>query len=151
VEKAVLPETFPFPSPVTAPAEPGPDFEGRVEHRYAENEGVRIHYAALGEGPLVVMLPGFPDGKVCCFGGDGRVWVAWSSSGGACQEAATTASNAFAESTESRYGGGNSRNSSAKSVASTGTTRSTPRQIHTAHTAPIRSFLVTPTSGSWSP
>ncbi len=71
MEKAVLLETFPFPSPVTAPAEPGPDFEGRVEHRYTENEGVRIHYAALGEGPLGVMLHGFPDGRVSCFGGDG--------------------------------------------------------------------------------
>lgn len=33
----------------------------RVEHLYAENEGVRIHYAALGEGPLAVMIHGFPD------------------------------------------------------------------------------------------
>jgi hypothetical protein len=61
VEKAGLPETFPFPSPVATPTEPGPDFEGRADHRYAENEGVRIHYAALGEGLLVVRLHGFPD------------------------------------------------------------------------------------------
>jgi pimeloyl-ACP methyl ester carboxylesterase len=33
----------------------------RVEHGYAENAGVRIHYASLGQGPLVVMLHGFPD------------------------------------------------------------------------------------------
>ncbi len=38
-----------------------PDFEDRVEHRYADNEGVGIHYAAIGEGPLVVMVHGFPD------------------------------------------------------------------------------------------
>ena len=39
----------------------GPDFEERVEHRHVDNEGVSIHYAALGEGPLVVMVHGFPD------------------------------------------------------------------------------------------
>ena len=33
----------------------------RVEHRYADNDGVRIHYAALGKGSLVVMIHGFPD------------------------------------------------------------------------------------------
>jgi pimeloyl-ACP methyl ester carboxylesterase len=33
----------------------------RVEHGYAENGDVRIHYATLGEGPLVVMIHGFPD------------------------------------------------------------------------------------------
>jgi epoxide hydrolase 4 len=37
------------------------DIMNRVEHRYAENDGVRIHYAALGSGPLVVMVHGFPD------------------------------------------------------------------------------------------
>lgn len=62
-----LPEWFPYPSPESAaPAELGPGFEERVEHRYAENDGVRIHYAALGEGPLIVMLHGFPD-----------YWYAW--------------------------------------------------------------------------
>ncbi len=35
--------------------------EARAEHRYADNAGVRIHYAAIGQGPLVVMLHGFPD------------------------------------------------------------------------------------------
>jgi epoxide hydrolase 4 len=33
----------------------------RVEHRFAESDGVRIHYAAMGDGPLVVMIHGFPD------------------------------------------------------------------------------------------
>lgn len=33
----------------------------RVEHRYADSGGVRIHYALAGDGPLVVMLHGFPD------------------------------------------------------------------------------------------
>ncbi len=32
-----------------------------VEHGYAENDGVKIHYATAGEGPLVVMIHGFPD------------------------------------------------------------------------------------------
>jgi len=32
-----------------------------VTHHYAENEGVRIHYASAGEGPLVVFIHGFPD------------------------------------------------------------------------------------------
>ena len=32
-----------------------------VEHRYADSDGVRIHYAVAGEGPLVVMIHGFPD------------------------------------------------------------------------------------------
>ena len=34
----------------------------RVTHGYAVSEGgVKIHYASLGEGPLVVMVHGFPD------------------------------------------------------------------------------------------
>lgn len=36
-------------------------FEERVRHGYVENEGVKIHYASLGEGPLMVMVHGFPD------------------------------------------------------------------------------------------
>jgi pimeloyl-ACP methyl ester carboxylesterase len=37
------------------------DVFDRVEHGYAESGGVKIHYASLGEGPLVVMIHGFPD------------------------------------------------------------------------------------------
>ncbi len=37
------------------------DIERRVAHGFATNNGVRIHYAALGHGPLVVMIHGFPD------------------------------------------------------------------------------------------
>ncbi|MBX3535936.1 MAG: alpha/beta hydrolase [Xanthobacteraceae bacterium] len=40
--------------------------DARVEHHYADNEGVKIHYAALGKGPLVVMMHGFPD-----------YWMSW--------------------------------------------------------------------------
>jgi pimeloyl-ACP methyl ester carboxylesterase len=32
-----------------------------VEHGYVENNGVKIHYAAIGAGPPVVMIHGFPD------------------------------------------------------------------------------------------
>jgi pimeloyl-ACP methyl ester carboxylesterase len=37
------------------------DIENYVEHGYADNNGVKIHYASLGSGPLVVMIHGFPD------------------------------------------------------------------------------------------
>ena len=37
------------------------DITERVDHRYAENDGVRIHYAVMGSGPLIVMVHGFPD------------------------------------------------------------------------------------------
>ncbi|MEZ5550664.1 MAG: alpha/beta hydrolase [Pseudomonadales bacterium] len=32
-----------------------------VEHGYASSGDVKIHYATIGEGPLVVMIHGFPD------------------------------------------------------------------------------------------
>lgn len=39
-----------------------PDVFDRVTHGYAVSEGgVKIHYATLGKGPLVVMIHGFPD------------------------------------------------------------------------------------------
>src|SRR5438132_11166214 len=37
------------------------DIESRVKHGYADSNGVKIHYASLGSGPLVVMIHGFPD------------------------------------------------------------------------------------------
>jgi epoxide hydrolase 4 len=38
------------------------DVFDRVTHGYAVSEGgVKIHYASLGQGPLVVMIHGFPD------------------------------------------------------------------------------------------
>ncbi|QQS47912.1 MAG: alpha/beta hydrolase [Acidobacteriota bacterium] len=39
------------------------DIEARVEHGYADSNGVKIHYAALGSknAPLIVMIHGFPD------------------------------------------------------------------------------------------
>jgi epoxide hydrolase 4 len=37
------------------------DVEDKVTHGYADSNGVKIHYAAMGTGPLVVMIHGFPD------------------------------------------------------------------------------------------
>ncbi|HXG46158.1 MAG TPA: alpha/beta hydrolase [Methylomirabilota bacterium] len=37
------------------------EIERQVTHGYATNDGVRIHYVRLGQGPLVVMIHGFPD------------------------------------------------------------------------------------------
>jgi pimeloyl-ACP methyl ester carboxylesterase len=36
-------------------------FDRSVSHGYATNNGVRIHYATVGHGPLVVLIHGFPD------------------------------------------------------------------------------------------
>jgi microsomal dipeptidase-like Zn-dependent dipeptidase/pimeloyl-ACP methyl ester carboxylesterase len=33
----------------------------RVEHHFADSDGVNIHYVTTGQGPLVVMIHGFPD------------------------------------------------------------------------------------------
>jgi pimeloyl-ACP methyl ester carboxylesterase len=37
------------------------DFLDEVEHGFADSNGVPIHYATVGEGPLVIMIHGFPD------------------------------------------------------------------------------------------
>ncbi|MFO0914887.1 MAG: alpha/beta hydrolase [Pirellulales bacterium] len=37
------------------------DIFDQVEHKYAESDGVKIHYAAAGSGPLIVFIHGFPD------------------------------------------------------------------------------------------
>ncbi len=34
---------------------------GRVEHNFAENDGLRLHYVARGEGPLLVLIHGIPE------------------------------------------------------------------------------------------
>ncbi|MCB0832621.1 MAG: alpha/beta hydrolase [Bacteroidetes bacterium] len=33
----------------------------RVEHGFADNEGVKIHYVKTGSGPVILLLHGFPD------------------------------------------------------------------------------------------
>ena len=35
--------------------------DGRVKDGYADSNGVKIHYATVGSGPLIVMIHGFPD------------------------------------------------------------------------------------------
>ena len=37
------------------------DFADRVSHEFADSDGVKIHYAKAGEGPLIVFIHGFPD------------------------------------------------------------------------------------------
>ncbi|MEM7079900.1 MAG: alpha/beta hydrolase [Pseudomonadota bacterium] len=37
------------------------DYREEVSYGFADNKGVKIHYATAGEGPLVVMIHGFPD------------------------------------------------------------------------------------------
>jgi epoxide hydrolase 4 len=37
------------------------DIESRVKNGYADSNGVKIHYASLGKGPLMIMIHGFPD------------------------------------------------------------------------------------------
>jgi pimeloyl-ACP methyl ester carboxylesterase len=37
------------------------DLWDRVEHHDADSNGVKIHYVAVGKGPLIVMIHGFPD------------------------------------------------------------------------------------------
>jgi pimeloyl-ACP methyl ester carboxylesterase len=48
-------------SSVTAKPSESKDLWDRVEHHYADSNGVKIHYVALGKGPLIVMIHGFPD------------------------------------------------------------------------------------------
>ena len=40
-----------------------PDFDKKVKHDFADSNGVKIHFAALGNptAPLIVMIHGFPD------------------------------------------------------------------------------------------
>ena len=44
---------------VTVPA--SADLWTDVQHGTVDNGGVKIHYATLGKGPVVVMVHGFPD------------------------------------------------------------------------------------------
>jgi epoxide hydrolase 4 len=50
-----------FLFPLNAKGAPLADFESTVKHGYANNNGVKIHYASAGQGPLIVMIHGFPD------------------------------------------------------------------------------------------
>jgi pimeloyl-ACP methyl ester carboxylesterase len=48
-------------APSIAKDSPPKDLWDRVEHHDADSDGVKIHYVALGKGPLIVMIHGFPD------------------------------------------------------------------------------------------
>jgi pimeloyl-ACP methyl ester carboxylesterase len=39
----------------------GGDWMSQVSHSYVDSNGVKIHYAKAGQGPLVVFIHGFPD------------------------------------------------------------------------------------------
>lgn len=54
---ALLMSMFNFASPSVARA----DIWDEVEHGFADSDGVKIHYASIGQGPLVIMIHGFPD------------------------------------------------------------------------------------------
>jgi pimeloyl-ACP methyl ester carboxylesterase len=45
----------------SASAQTASGLETRVTEGFADSSGVKIHYATLGSGPLVVMIHGFPD------------------------------------------------------------------------------------------
>jgi pimeloyl-ACP methyl ester carboxylesterase len=59
---AAAPFLFALSSAASQPPPAPSDVFDRVKHGHATSEaGVKIHYATLGEGPLVVMIHGFPD------------------------------------------------------------------------------------------
>lgn len=41
---------------------------GQIEHDYVDNNGIRLHYAHSGQGPLILFVHGFPE-----------CWVQWKS------------------------------------------------------------------------
>lgn len=47
-------------APVNAQIDPD-DIYDLVEHSYANNDGVNIHYVSHGEGPLLIFIHGFPN------------------------------------------------------------------------------------------
>jgi epoxide hydrolase 4 len=48
-------------TPSSARDDASKDLWNRVEHHFVDSNGVQIHYVALGKGPLIVMIHGFPD------------------------------------------------------------------------------------------
>jgi pimeloyl-ACP methyl ester carboxylesterase len=46
---------------VLAVAAQAAGIDTREKHGYADSNGIKIHYASLGTGPLIVMIHGFPD------------------------------------------------------------------------------------------
>ena len=58
---ALLASTFLGASPSLAKVSAPKDLWDRVEQHDADSHGVKIHYVAIGKGPLIVMIHGFPD------------------------------------------------------------------------------------------
>jgi pimeloyl-ACP methyl ester carboxylesterase len=58
---AALSMTLSAAAPLFAKDAAPKDIWDRVEHHDADSSGVKIHYVALGKGPLIVMIHGFPD------------------------------------------------------------------------------------------
>ena len=56
----IITATFIF-SLFLSPVVNSQSLQDTIEHGYADNDGVKIHYATIGEGPLIVMIHGFPD------------------------------------------------------------------------------------------
>ncbi len=42
-----------------------------LQHRYAEVNGVRLHYVTAGRGPLVLFAHGFPEFRATSTGSSG--------------------------------------------------------------------------------
>jgi len=46
---------------MTGAAESGEQQMPEIQHRFVETNGIRMHIAEAGSGPLVVLLHGFPE------------------------------------------------------------------------------------------
>jgi hypothetical protein len=57
VKQIVLPAIF----LITMTSLAGSDLGDLVAHGHTDNNGMEIHYASLGKGPLIVMIHGFLD------------------------------------------------------------------------------------------
>ena len=61
MKKYIIPLLFFLPIALFSQTTTTTSILEEVSHGYADNNGVKIHYVSIGEGPLVVMLHGFPD------------------------------------------------------------------------------------------
>ncbi len=64
LQRRGLVHTAPVPSEVATIAEPAPpskSWDGVIAHQFVETNGIRMHYAEAGAGPLVLLCHGFPE------------------------------------------------------------------------------------------
>ncbi len=54
-------EAMPEDPPGAASPDAAADLFDRVDHHYAKNGDVKLHYVSIGSGPVVILLHGFPD------------------------------------------------------------------------------------------